>query len=231
MTRPSSLRARGLFPTSLCLALALTACGGVRHATRGGGASAKDVTLVEVRSTGFESPYQIVSFSTWDVDPNDELPATAPTDVIADMRAEAARRGAEMLLLERAEDAWRKVWLGLGIVRSQGESAGGPVPACTQAGFEAAVHDAKARAVTCAKRVLYERPAVRGAIEVLFEVDPHGEVLRAAATPASSRDTELQQCVLGAVHAAAFGEPAGFTCRGAVAVEITGPAGSPGVPQ
>jgi hypothetical protein len=247
MIGPLSQRVRGLLVgapwlhAGASLALALSACGGVRHATRGGGAAAKDETLVEVRTTGFESPYQIVSFSTWDVDPNEALPATAPAGVVADMRAEAARHGAEMLLLERAEDAWRKVWLGLGIVRAQAStSTGGPggdsagpsaVPVCTQAGFEAALKDARARAITCAKRVLYERPAVRGSIEVLFEVDPHGDVLRAAATPASSRDTELQQCVLGAVHASAFGEPVGFTCRGSVAVQVTGAAGSPGVPQ
>jgi len=206
----------------LSLTLSLAACGGVRHATRGDGGAARDETLVEVRTTGFESPYHIVSYSTWDVDPNEALPTTAPAGIVAEMRAEAARRGAEVLLLDRVEDAWRKVWLGLGIVRAaDGEAS---IPPCDHAGFDVAVKDARARAASCARRVLYERPAVRGTVEVLFEVDPHGEVLRAAATPASSRDTELQQCALGAVHGSAFGEPRGFTCRGSMTLEVTGPA-------
>lgn len=211
-----------LSSTVLALALGLSACGGVHHASRPDMTpAAKDPSLVEVRTTGFDGPTRVVSYSTWDVDPNDELPATAPADVVADMREQAASFGAEMLLLERVEDAWRKVWLGLGVVKD--EAGKKDVAPCVHAGFDAALADAKARSIRCAKGILYERAAIRGNVEVLFEVDPEGRVLRAAPTPSSSRDSELQQCVVGAVHTTTFGRPLGFTCQGRVSVEISGP--------
>jgi len=201
---------------------ALSACGGVHHATRPDPTpAAKDPSLVEVRTTGFDGPTRVVSYSTWDVDPNDELPAIAPADVVEDMRVQAGRSGAEMLLLERVEDAWRKVWLGLGVVKDEaGQKAVAP---CVHGGFDAALADAKMRAVRCAKGILYERAAIRGSVNVIFEVDPEGRVLRAAPTPDSSRDSELQQCVVGAVHTTSFGRPLGFTCQGQVSVAISGP--------
>ena len=202
--------------------LGASACGSVRHASRGEpGPEAKDPTLVEVRTTGFDGPVRTVSLSTWDVDPADDLPASAPADVIEEMRGEAARHGADMLLLERIEDAWRKLWLGRGVKKD--ELASRDVPVCGQPGFAAALEDAKARAVRCAEGVLYERPGLRGEVTVVFEVDPSGAVLLAAPTPDSSRDSQLQQCVVGAVHATGFGEPIGFTCQGRVTVAIALP--------
>jgi len=200
---------------------ALSACGGVKHATRGAIDTApRDPTFVEVRTTGFDGPHEVVSYSTWDVDLTDALPAQLPAGVLSEMRDEAARQGAEMLLLDRIDDAYRKVWLGLGAKRSA-KGASNAVPDCTQPGFAEALADAKARGERCVKRLLYERKALSGKVDVLFEVDPNGRVLSAAATPDSSRDGELQQCVVGAVHATAFGEPATFTCRGRVDVDTT----------
>lgn len=204
------------------LLVSLAACGGVHHASRPDQTpAAKDPSLVEVRTTGFDGPTRIVSYSIWDVDPSDELPVTAPAQVVSDMREQAAQFGAEMLLLERVEDAWRKAWLGLGVVKD--EAGKRVVEPCVHKGFEAAAADAKVRATRCAAGILYERAAIRGSVDVLFEVDPEGNVLRAAPTPDSSRDSELQQCVVGAVHTTAFGRPLGFTCQGHVAVAITGP--------
>jgi len=206
----------------LALFVGLSACGGVHHATRPDMTrAAKDPSLVEVRTTGFEGPTRVVSYSTWDIDPNDELPLAPPDDVVTDMREQAATFGAEMLLIERVEDAWRKAWLGLGVVKD--DAAKSEVAPCVHAGFDKALADAKERAIRCGKGILYERPAIRGSIEVLFEVDPEGKVLRAAPTPASSRDSEFQQCVVGAVHTTTFGRPLGFTCQGRVSVAITGP--------
>jgi hypothetical protein len=209
------------------MALTASACGGVQHATRGSSsAQAIDPTFVEVRTTGLEGPYDVVSWSAWDVAQTDPLPAAAPEDVVAQMREEAARRGAQALLLERFEDPWRKLWLGLGVVRAPeraGEPAKPPTP-CAQAGFAEALIDAKARAQTCIKRLQFERPQLAGDVQVVFEVDPFGKVLRAAATPDSSRDGQLQACVLGAVHATTFGEPTDWSCQGVV---TAGTAGTP----
>ncbi len=199
-------------------------CGGVKHATRpDSGPEAKDPSLVEVRTTGYDGPTKVVSYSTWDVDPNDELPASVPDDVVADMREQAAAYGADMLLLDRIDDSWRKVWLGLGVKKDASANPTAAVPPCVHNGFDAAREDARQRAIRCVKGVLYEREALRGSIDVLFEVDPEGRVLRAAPSPDSSRDSSFQQCVVGAVHGTSFGRPLGFTCQGRVAVKIAGP--------
>jgi hypothetical protein len=218
------IRSLVLATTSLSLLLSL-ACGGVRHASRPDlFPDAKDPSLVEVRTTGFDGPTRTVSYSTWDVDPNEELPAEAPAGVVEDMREEAANYGADMLLIERVEDDWRKVWLGLGVKKD--ELAPKEIPVCGQAGFDAAQEDAKRRAANCAQLILSERPQLRGLVSVVFEVDPEGRALRAAPTPDSSRDSEFQECVVGAVHTTTYGEPKGFSCQGRVTVEIAGGAGS-----
>lgn len=211
--------------SALALTLLATACGGVQHATRGPAGGALDPTFVEVRTTGLDVPYDIVSWSAWDVAQTDPLPSTAPEDVVSEMRAEAARRGAQALLLERIEDPWRKVWLGLGVVRAP-ERANEPtklLAPCAQPGFAEALLDAMARAQTCAKRLKYERPQLAGDVQVVFEVDPFGKVLRAAATPDSSRDGQLQACALGAVHASSFGEPTGWSCQAILIMGTPGP--------
>lgn len=203
------------------LIYSLSGCGGVRHATRPDlFPDAKDPSLVEVNTTGYSGPTRTVSYSTWDVEPTDELPAEAPVDVVEDMREEAARYGADMLLLERIEDDWRKVWLGLGVKKD--ELAAKDIPVCGQPGFAEAREDAQSRAVRCTRLILNERPALRGHVEVAFAVDPEGRVLRAAPTPESSRDSAFQECVLGAVHETEFGVPLGFTCQGRVTVSIDG---------
>lgn len=214
------------------------ACGGVRHATRPAApgspsaspssGQARDPTLVEVRTTGYDDPHTIVSFSIWDVAPTDALPTVAPEAVVTAMREEAARRGAELLLLERIEDTFRKLWLGLGVVRlPDADQVMAPAPSCDHPGYAEALLDAQSRAERCIRRLLFERPALAGHVTALFEVDPNGRVLRAAPTPDSSRDGQLQQCVTGAVHASSFGEPATWTCAGRLSVSTSpAPAGT-----
>ena len=206
--------------SAMCGFVVLSACGGVNHATRSGpNHAAKDPTFVEVRTTGLDTPYTIVSWSSWDVALTDPLPAEAPTDVVGDMRDRAAKHGAEKLLLDRVENTWRKVWIGLGVVRADTVAE---VSECAQAGYAAAQADAVSRAQTCVKRLLFERPQLAGKVDVLFEVDPHGRILRAAPTPDSSRDGQLQACVLGAVHATTFGAPPSWTCKGRVTITTEG---------
>src|SRR5262245_8969057 len=119
------------------LVLGVSACGGVRHAQRPDRPTdPKDPTLVEVRNTGYDGKAKVVSYSKGDVDPSDELPTEAPEGVVEDMREEAASFGADMLLLERIEGKWRKLWLGTGVKKD--EAATSEVPMCTQKGFDAA---------------------------------------------------------------------------------------------
>lgn len=196
----------------------LAACSGVHSATRpGASATARDPSLVEVRATGFDGAYRIVSFSTWDVDPSEPLPAEAPVGVIEDMRAEAAAQGAEMLIMERWEDPYRKAYYGIGAVKDA--LASREIPTCGQPTFDAAMTAARATAAACVRELRAHRPQMRGSVTVAFEVDPDGKTLRGAPTPESSRDSEFQACLVDAVYATAWGAPLQFSCQARIGVD------------
>lgn len=199
--------------------VSLLACSSVNTATREGATgTARDETLVKVVTTGAEGPYRIVSFSTWDVALVDDLPATAPDDILADMRSAAAQSGAEVLYVERYESEQRKAFYGVGAVPDA--SAPTAVSTCAHGGFAEQFQKADAKAQSCGRDVKLRRPQVQGKVDVAFEVDPAGGVLRAAPTPDSSRDSELQGCVLEAVHETDWGVPSGFTCQGRITVTM-----------
>lgn len=212
---------RNLIPFAALAALAASsgACSSVRSSTRDGSSGlSRDAALVKVVTEGAEGPWHAVSFSAWDVDLVDDLPAKAPEDVINDMREEAADNGAEMLIVERYEDAYRKAFYGWGAVADQ--LAPKDPPVCGHPGFSASLEKAKEKARSCAAILRQKRPALMGSVDVVFEVDPEGNVLRAAPTPNSSRDSELQACVLEAVHESGWGIPLQFSCQARIAVDI-----------
>jgi hypothetical protein len=196
----------------------LAACSGVHSATRpGASAAARDASLVEVRQTGFDGAYRIVSFSTWDVDPSETLPAEAPTGVVDDMRSEAAAQGAELLLVERWDDPYRKAYYGIGAIKDA--LASRDIPTCGQPTFDAAIAAARATAASCVREIRARRPQMRGSVTVAFEIDPDGKTLRAAPTPESSRDSEFQACVVEAVYATEWGAPLQFSCQARIGVD------------
>lgn len=197
----------------------LVACGGVRHASRDGlSREARAVELVEVSDAGPSEGQRIVSFSIWDVDLVDDLPAEAPADVVGDMREEAAAKGAEKLLLERYQSDYRKAFYGVGVVADP--TAPKAAPVCGHPGFDVAINEARAQVRSCGDALRKRRPELRGTVVVAFEIDPHGGVLRAVPTPDSSRDSELQACVLEAVHTTPMGMPLDFTCQARLSVEV-----------
>lgn len=211
--------------TALSLSL-LVACGGVRHASRDGlSREARAVELVEVTSAGPSEGHRIVSFSIWDVDLVDDLPADPPKDVVADMREEAASKGAEQLLLERYESDYRKAFYGVGIVHDP--TAPKVAPVCGHPAFELHLEEARGKVRACADALRKRRPELRGKVVVAFEIDYEGGVLRAVPTPDSSRDSELQACVLEAVHDTPMGVPLEFTCQARLSVEVAGDGKTP----
>jgi len=199
--------------------LAFSACADVKTATRDGASAApRDEALVQIITTGSDGPYRIVSFSTWDVALVDDLPTQAPDEIVFDMRRAAAQSGAERLYLERYESPYRKAFYGVGAISDA--SAPAAVATCAHAGFAEKFKAADSRAQSCGRALKERRPQVQGKVDIVFEVDPAGGVLRAAATPDSTRDSELQACVTEAVHDTDWGVPTGFTCQGRIAVEI-----------
>lgn len=206
------------------LALALTsttaACSSVHHATRAGkSGDPRDATLVKVVTEGYDGPVRYVSFSAWDVELGEDLPEKAPPEVLDDMRGEAADNGAELLIVERYEDDYRQAFYGWGAIPD--ELAPKNVPVCGHPGFDISLDRAKESARACVTALRARRPQLQGTVEVVFQIDGDGQVLRAAPTAASSRDSELQGCVLEALHQSGFGIPLELTCQARIGVDLS----------
>jgi len=146
------------------------------------------------------------------------------------MRAQAGARGAQVLVLSRLDTPWRKAFYGVGyrylpVGAGPGDESA-PPPPCDGPAAVVAVNEARAEALACMREAQRARPALAGRVEIVFDVDPFGDVMRGAATPASSRDGVLQRCALRAVFQQDYGRPRAPVCRGALRVEL-GPGGQP----
>lgn len=207
---------------ALAVATALSACGAsVQTAARTsneGSGSPREAYLVQVADGSPGDGDRVVSLSVWDVNPADALPATAPEEVVATMREHAAERGATRLWIERVEAPQRKAFFGLGTV-ADAAATRGQAP-CAHAAFADGLIAATRAADRCLAALLRDRPALRGEITVVFQVDAWGAVMRAAPTPDSTRDGMAQLCAVDAVHDADFGAPIDLSCEGSLTVAI-----------
>ncbi len=201
--------------------VAIAACGGgVRTVDRGPAGAPVDPVLVQVVKGAPLGDVRYVSLSSWEVHPADTLPAELPASQVAEMRRAAAARGATRLYLERVDDAFRRAFFGVGVVpTAAGQGDPGP---CGHPAFAAARAAAEADGWRCLERLRATRPALRGQVAVIFQIDAEGRVMRAAATPASTRDGMAQRCVLRAAHEADWGTPAGLSCTGQLSVTFGG---------
>jgi hypothetical protein len=209
---------------ALAAATALSACGAsVQTAARAPGAGSGppgEAYLVQVAYGSPGDGDRVVSLSVWDVNPADALPAAPPEDVVATMREHAAERGATRLWLERVEAPRRKAFFGLGTAPDPDPGATADPTPCAHAAFADGLIAATRAADRCLAALLRERPALRGEITVVFQVDAWGAVMRAAPTPESTRDGMAQRCAVDAVHDADFGAPIALTCEGSLTVTI-----------
>lgn len=208
-------------PRALAAAAALAslgACGSGVHTAHRGDPTANpgDPALVQVIDGSPDGELQLVSLSTWSVHVSDALPPTLPEGAVEAMRVGAAGLGATRLYLERVDSPHRKAFYGLGVVPSPGASVA-PAP-CDHPEYAEALADATRAADRCVATLRLERPALQGEITVVFQVDPEGEVMRAAATPSSTRDGQAQLCAVRAVHATDFGPPQALTCAGSLTI-------------
>ncbi len=176
--------------------------------------TASDPVLVAVVDGRAPQGMRAVSLSVWDVHPSDALPETAPRDVVESMRAEAAERGATHLHVQRTESPWRKAFYGRGLAPLPANNVKPASAQCEGGAFTAGLAAANKQAARCIKGLLQERPALKGNVEVLFEVDSFGRTLYATPSAGSSRDGQVQSCALDALFDADLGEPTALTCRG-----------------
>ena len=183
-----------------CLAWASSSgCASIRSAGLPG--TPVEVFLVEVTDIAPDGPVRLVSVSTLDVIYEGQpLPPRPGEGDVAEMRRAAARHGAELLVFERVDNRYRHAYYGFGYVRdrSAGAAREAPVPCAHPDGLAARAAAAK-RAASCLGTLKSKRAALAGRLGMVFQVDAHGDVYRAAATPASSRDTQVQQCGMKAI--------------------------------
>jgi len=201
----------------LLAALGLAACATtVETADRGEGLAPRDPALVQVLEQPASVGDPLVSFSVWEVNRVDTLPAAAPEDVVTAMRTEAAQRGAARLFLERIDGPRRKAFFGLGAAPPGAERPHEPV--CDYPSFHTRAGRAVRDAQRCLAAVAARRPGFRAAVAVVMQLDAWGRVMQAAPTPESTRDGEAHACVLDALHATDFGAPPGLTCAAMLGV-------------
>ena len=206
-----SLRRCGLCVLAVALSIASGCQGGMMHAVRGDATGAsRPAYLVEMRDKMPAVPTRIVSVSFLDV-AHDRLALGGPSE--SDrlrMRENAAERQAEMLVFERVDGPYKRGYYGLGLQRV---ADGEPVKVCAHEAAMRGVSRARTLARRCLTRLKKRRRGIKGEVTVIFEVDAFGGVHYAAPAPGSTRDTEVQACLLKAVHDADYGPPDAFFCR------------------
>ncbi len=201
--------------------MTFASCGGVRSAGLPGTPS--EVFLVEVTDVVPAEPVRLVSVSTLDVIYEGEPLAPRPSDGdVEAMRRAAAGHGAELLVLERVDNSYRHAYYGFGYVRDRSVESPGkvPPPTCVHPDAHVGRDAAAKRAAACLGKLKAKRPALAGRLEMVFQVDAHGAIYRAAATPSSSRDTQVQRCGMKAVFAGSYGPHSQLLCTVEIAATL-----------
>ena len=116
--------------------------------------------------------------------------------------------------IQRTESPYRKAFYGRGLAPLPANNIKPASAQCDGAEFSAGLAAANKQATRCLNTLVKERPALRGKVEVLFEVDSFGRTLYATPSTGSSRDGQVQSCALDALFDSDLGAPAGLTCRG-----------------
>lgn len=190
--------------------------------------AATEAFLVQVMERPPARPARRVSISVATLSRAVPAPPAPDAHTREAMRAQAGARGAQVLVLSRLDTPWRKAFYGVGYrylppgaqADADDDDERAAPPPCGQPDAVEAINDARAEALRCMGEARRARPALEGRVEILFDVDAFGDVMRAAATPASSRDGALQRCALRAVFHQDYGRASAVVCRAALRVEL-----------
>lgn len=182
-----------------------------------------DLALVQVTMTAPTRPARHVSVSRIDLPVYDAARRPDEGETQA-MREAAAMRGADALVIEVLDTRWRKAIYGLGMAydKVEGPAGDAALSACTHASALAAAKAATEGVQKCLDALAATRKSLKGEVTILFIVDPFGGVRRAAASPSSSRDTQVQACALEAVLETDFGPSEGLGCTLEVSASVGG---------
>ena len=209
------------FLTGLCVTVALTvlgACGGGVKTLSYDSLDQRPAFLVEVKLAPPAQPTVSVSQSVVAMDPGAPLPAMPANSILAPMREEAAKRGANFLLIERLDTRWRRVYYGTGLKLSQSQE--GALKACAHTGAVESRDRVVAQAGRCLQDLSRTRPALRARIDASLVIDAFGGLKGIVHRADSSRDGQVRSCLLKPAAKASYGRSGDYTCELSVQLEL-----------
>ena len=175
--------------------------------------------LVQVLTQPPEEAYLLV-IGRVALDPLDKRPLEEALgeDRLTALRSMAAARGAERLLLEESWVRGKRWAYGLGISTSLSSHLSLKPPRCEGLGVTEAKARVARKSSLCLKELALRRKTLRATAHVRFRVDPFGDLMMAAALPESSRDSQVQACVLEALEDVTYPRPPSLVCEDTVQI-------------
>jgi len=169
--------------------------------------------LVQVLTQAPDEAYLLV-ITRVAIDPLDKRPITEALgeERLDALRTIAAQHGAERLLLDESRVRGERWAYGLGISKTLTSHLGLTPPACEGLGLTEAKARVARRASLCLRDLATRRRSLSAKVHVRFRVDPFGDLMRAAALPSSSRDSQVQECVTEALESVSYPRPPSLIC-------------------
>jgi hypothetical protein len=203
-----------------CLAASLTlmACAPTLQSMTRNAGEGRAPYLVEILDEPNDRATSQVSVSVVTVSTLGPMTKRPNADALAEMRAIAAAAGANFLLIERVDTRWRRAFYGSGLRLSASEET--PLTTCQTNTYADTLRTVSKRAGRCLSALSASRKGLSGLVEFTFEVDTFGRVKRALPGRGSTRDSQMQRCLLKPIMRADFGPHDRFRCEGAIRMEL-----------
>lgn len=204
-----------------CILMTLTGCATSRSSVAPGWqGDAVEPYLVQVTDVAPDAGNERVTLSVWEISAAEPLAERLPEGAAEAMRRHAANHGAQVLWMERLDTPWRKAFYGTGLVRRADAAPLHSVPACEGAEYVDAVARAQRGIQRCLADVGRRRRGLKGQATVVLRVDAFGGVYSAAITPDSSRDGEVQACLMNHAGRQRYGSQDALVCRGEITAAV-----------
>jgi hypothetical protein len=189
----------------------------------------KAPAVVEVLEAPPERATAVVGLGVAELDTEGPRPQSPSAELVASFRGAAAERGADVVVIELMETRWRRAYYSTMLrYLAPGESSSDGPRACDHPDTVAALEAARQEAAACLGKAKKDRPGLFGKVTIRFEVDAFGGIRRAAPTPDSTRDTQVQMCILEPLFTGkTYGPAKPFSCRSEVTVEVPAVAAEP----
>jgi hypothetical protein len=182
--------------------------------------ASRDAFLVKIIKVMPTRAVRLVSFASLELDTEGDMPAMPSAGQMASMRGYAGAAGANFLFVERLDLPWRRAFFASGLRLDPKGAVGWALASCDGSGMQSALENAREGALACLKLAAESRPALKGRMEIRFQLDATGKVKRALPDTQSSRDGQIQQCVYQHLFETSYPKPKGALCSGTFKVSL-----------